>query len=252
LEYDTKSKFGSKYDELTEYLDFEFKNDAKNWDKGVYEEFIRRDQLNIIVHVDETFNGAIEYERWVYCKECNGCGKDNNAKIAVGFSKSLEYIFNDNDEAIKFISDENITNFTIEEVKATDMLANLAKLAEKGMLASEYDKLKDKYESKGEGIFILLKIENNSKRNFLELSDDCDFCDGVGKWGEVDCFYCSGSGIINGSGCKTCKGEKRILGKQKLHGIVMGIDEIDHKVEFMGNASKDIKGKFGHLWLLKK
>ena len=600
-EFDTKSKFGSSYDELTEYLDFEFKNDAKNWDKDIYEEFIRRDQLNIIVHIDETFNGTVEYERWVYCKDCNGCGKDNNAKISVGFSKSLEYFFDDMDEAIKFISDENISNFTTEAAKATDMLSKLDKLAEKGMLASEYEKLKVKYENKGDGSFIILKVENNLKRNLLELSDECDFCfeennyvvtdngfvkinnikigdmvlsqdntyqivtnilqrsytggvldldvsgikingvtnnhkfnivrfdrnnqgrininkykmlevsaenltisdfivyqnkkyspknkvilqkthnrepkeisidldfvkfvacyiaegntrgdrvvvftfhrekdislinfindyigkiggkvkiledreewgdkvskleiynsqlakflklfcgqlaenkyihtdilgnsdedllntlllcdgsvkkntrtyttiskklayqvfhlsqnlgynssvnvydgyidnngvnhkiyyrvyitksskmglyrkvikegvclkirdikkrnvvstdvynitvdnthkytidgllvnncDGTGKWGEVDCFYCSGSGIINGSGCKTCKGEKRILGKQKLHGIVIAKDEIDHKVEFMGNVSKDVKGKFGHLWLLKR
>ena len=251
-EFDTKSKFGSKYDELTEYLDFEFKNDAKNWDKDIYEEFIRRDQLNIIVHIDDTFDGTVEYERWVYCKDCNGCGKDNSAKISVGFSKNLEYFFENMQEAIRFIADENISNFTTEEVKATDMLAKLSKLAEKGMLESEYKKLKSKYENKGDGVFILLKIENNLKRNLLELSDDCDFCDGTGKWGEVDCFYCSGTGIINGSGCKKCKGEKRILGKQKLHGIVVNKNEIDHKVEFMGNVSKDIKGKFGHLWLLRK
>ena len=182
VEYDKKSKFGSNYDELSEIYDFEFNNDAKNWDKDVYEEFIKRDQLNIIVHFDDTFNGKLEYERWVYCKACKGCGKNNNAKIGVGFSKN---------------------------------------------------------------------IDANAKLNYLELSDECDFCNGTGKWGDLDCFYCSGSGKVNGANCNICKGEKRILGKQKLSGIVIPKDAKDHKIEFMGNVSKDVPNKVGHLWLIK-
>jgi DnaJ-class molecular chaperone len=33
--------------------------------------------------VDDTFNGSVEYERWVKCKTCDGSGKDLSSKIVV-------------------------------------------------------------------------------------------------------------------------------------------------------------------------
>ena len=175
-EYDKKSKFGLKYEEFNEIFDYEYNSDSKNYDRPKYEEFVKRDQLNIIVYIDDSFDGTVEYERWVYCKDCEGSGMDNSSKMV----------------------------------------------------------MKDK--------------EGNI--SYIDLSDECEFCDGTGKWGELDCFYCSGNGKVNGVNCSTCKGEKRILGKQKLSGIKMNTD--DHKVESMGNVSRDIPNKVGHLWLLKK
>jgi len=177
--YDIRSKFGAEYDELSEIYDYEYSNDAANYDKKTYEDWKKREQLNIIIYIDNTFNGSVEYERYVMCKACGGCGKDNTSKIAI----------------------------------------------------------KDK-----DGKII----------KYFDASDGCDFCEGTGKWGDLDCLYCFGAGKINGKDCGVCKGEKRILGKQKLKGIKIKPEDKDHKVEFMGHSSKDIPGKVGHLWLVRK
>lgn len=178
-EYDKKSKFGSNYDERLEIYDYEFNNNAKNFDKEKYDEWVKREQLDILVYIDDNFNGSVEYERWVVCKSCNGSGKDIDSKIAI-------------------------------------------------------------------------KDEKGNVIRYFDASDGCDFCEGTGKWGEDDCFFCRGLGKVNPAECKTCKGEKRILGKQKLSGIYMLPEEKAHKVEFMGHSSKDIPGKVGFLWLIRK
>ncbi len=82
-EYDLKSKWGSNYDESTELLDFEYNNNAKIWDKSKYEKWKKDNQLNIIIHVDNTFNGTVEYDRWVICKDCGGDGRDIKSKIEI-------------------------------------------------------------------------------------------------------------------------------------------------------------------------
>jgi DnaJ-class molecular chaperone len=178
-EYDKKSKFGANYDEKLEIYDFEFNNNAKNFDRDKYDEWIKREQLDILVYIDDAFNGSVEYERCVVCKSCNGSGKDVDGKIVI-------------------------------------------------------------------------KDENGNIIRYFDASDGCDFCDGEGKWGEDDCFFCKGKGKVNPAECKTCKGEKRILGKQKLSGIKVDKNEKAHKVEFMGHSSKEIPGKVGYLWLVKK
>ena len=38
---------------------------------------------NIKVEVDDSFNGTLEYERYVMCKTCNGTGKDISSKIVI-------------------------------------------------------------------------------------------------------------------------------------------------------------------------
>jgi DnaJ-class molecular chaperone len=178
-EYDKKSKFGSNYDERLEIYDYEFNNNAKNFDKEKYDEWVKREQLDILVYIDDNFNGSVEYERRVVCKSCNGSGKDIDSKIAI-------------------------------------------------------------------------KDEKGNVIRYFDASDGCDFCEGTGKWGEDDCFFCRGLGKVNPAECKTCKGEKRILGKQKLSGIYMLPEEKAHKVEFMGHSSKDVPGKVGFLWLIRK
>lgn len=82
-EYDVKSKWGSSYDELNELLNFEFSNLNKTWDENKYEDFKKKEGLNIVIYIDDNFIGEVEYERYVICKTCKGSGKDTNSKIEV-------------------------------------------------------------------------------------------------------------------------------------------------------------------------
>lgn len=82
-EYDKKSKFGANYDELYELLNYEFDNMAKGWKEEALDDFIKKEVLNIVVKIDDTFDGKVEYERWILCKSCDGSGKDLNSKIEI-------------------------------------------------------------------------------------------------------------------------------------------------------------------------
>jgi DnaJ-class molecular chaperone len=82
-EYDRKSKWGLNYDESLELLDFEFNNLAKAYNEKEYENFKKKSVLNIVINIDESFDGTIEYERWVLCKKCGGSGKDLDSKIQI-------------------------------------------------------------------------------------------------------------------------------------------------------------------------
>lgn len=81
-EYDVKSKFGRNYDELQELflvnLEFDY-----NKENEKFEDFKKNSVLNIIVDIDDTFTGQIEYSRWVTCKSCSGTGKDQKSKLVV-------------------------------------------------------------------------------------------------------------------------------------------------------------------------
>lgn len=81
--YDTRSKWGASYDESSELLEYEFNNNAKFWDEEKFESWKEKNQLNVLVYIDEFFNGTIQYERWVMCKECGGDGKDTTSKIQI-------------------------------------------------------------------------------------------------------------------------------------------------------------------------
>jgi DnaJ family protein A protein 2 len=85
-EYDLKSKFGNNYNEYYELfdinVDFSFEQS-----KDKLEQFKKNEVLNIQILVDNNFDGTLEYERWVKCKNCDGSGKDNRSKIIV---KNLE------------------------------------------------------------------------------------------------------------------------------------------------------------------
>ena len=179
-EYDRRSKWGNEYDEQTEYLDYEFSNIMKSWDDDKFNDFKKKEGLNIICYIDDTFNGLVEYERWAICKTCKGTGKDEKSKIEI-------------------------------------------------------------------------KDKNGKILKIFDSDGGCDFCEGTGKDPfDNACMFCAGQGKTGSKECKTCKGEKRILGKQKLSGIIFPKDEKDFKIEMMGNFSKDAPGKVGHLWLVKK
>jgi len=83
-EYDSKSKYGANYDESYELLNYEFDQYKKGWDENKFDDWKKDNQLNVIIYVDPTtFKGAVEYERYVSCKECSGSGKDINSKIQI-------------------------------------------------------------------------------------------------------------------------------------------------------------------------
>lgn len=251
-EYDNKSKFGNNYDELSELLDFEFKTDAKNYDRSKYDDFVKRDQLNILIYIDDTFDGTVEYERWVPCKDCHGSGMSDKAKMNMGSAISEVHYFETEREAEDFIQDDSIVGSPIVEIiSSVSLIISLDKLRDSGNInEDDYFEQKRIYENQKD--FIKVSVKKKPKVGAFDLSDDCEFCDGTGKWGELDCFYCSGAGKINGSKCKKCNGEKRILGKQKLSNISFPKDSKDFMIEHMGNFSRDIPGKSGHVWLIKK
>ncbi len=81
-EYDLKSKFGKNYNEYFELFDI---NVDFSWQdsKDKLEKFKKYEVHNIQIEVNETFDGYIEYERWVKCKKCDGSGKDLSSKIVI-------------------------------------------------------------------------------------------------------------------------------------------------------------------------
>ena len=81
-DYDMKSKFGNSYNEYFELFDINIDFDY-NKEKSNYEKFKKNEVLDIYLDIDDTFNGTLEYERWVKCKTCDGSGKDLSAKIVI-------------------------------------------------------------------------------------------------------------------------------------------------------------------------
>lgn len=81
-DYDLKSRYGKNYNEYFELFDvkIDFSYDDS---KEKLEAFKKNSVLNIQLEVDDTFNGSIEYERWVKCKTCDGSGKDLSSKIVI-------------------------------------------------------------------------------------------------------------------------------------------------------------------------
>lgn len=96
---------------------------------------------------------------------------------------------------------------------------------------------------------ILIKdLHGNIVKSF-DSEDGCDFCEGTGKFEQIDCSFCFGQGKVGLNPCKSCGGEKRILGKQKITGVKLTGEET--KIESMGHHSKNERGKVGYL-LIKK
>lgn len=81
-EYDKKSRFGKNYDELEALFIVNIEFDYEN-ENSKLEEFKKNTVLNIVQKVDDTFDGTIEYKRWVICKSCKGTGKDNTSKFVI-------------------------------------------------------------------------------------------------------------------------------------------------------------------------
>jgi hypothetical protein len=81
-EYDSKSRWGKNYDEYYELfeIDVNFNYDDS---KQKLEDFKKNNINNIQIIIDDKFDGSLEYERYVKCKECDGSGKDLKAKILI-------------------------------------------------------------------------------------------------------------------------------------------------------------------------
>ena len=81
-DYDLKSKFGNNYNEYFELFNI---NSEIEYDdiKRKRDKFKDYEVLNIQINVDDTFNGSVEYERYVKCKNCDGSGKDLSSKIVI-------------------------------------------------------------------------------------------------------------------------------------------------------------------------
>lgn len=82
-EYDKKSKFGKDYNEIEELfkveLDWNHKEAESNFDKVK-----NREVLDIVIKVNkDTFDGTLEFPRFVLCKTCKGTGKDMSTKIQI-------------------------------------------------------------------------------------------------------------------------------------------------------------------------
>lgn len=81
-EYDLKSRFGSNYNEYFELFDIKV-DYTYDYEKEKLETFKKNEVLNVVVEVDDKFNGFVEYDRWVKCKPCDGTGKDLSSKIVI-------------------------------------------------------------------------------------------------------------------------------------------------------------------------
>lgn len=171
-EYDKKSKFGKDYSEMEELfkIDMGFDYDGE---KEKLDKFKSREILDIIVKVDDKFDGTIEYPRYVLCKKCKGSGKDLKSKIVI-------------------------------------------------------------------------KDENGNIKGTFDPDDGCDFCEGTGKdYRDMTCGFCQGKGKVGLTECSECKGERRMLGKQKLKGVVLDGEETI--IEAMGHISYYDIGRSGRL-----
>lgn len=83
VEYDMKSRWGNYYDESVELLNFDFDNLAKGWDEDKVSSWKEKNQHNIVVYVEDEFDGNVEFVRWVICKDCGGDGRDTKSKIEI-------------------------------------------------------------------------------------------------------------------------------------------------------------------------
>ena len=81
-DYDVKSKYGSNYNEYFELFEINVEFDYTKG-KDHLENFKKTEVLDIYINIDDSFDGNLEYERYVKCKPCDGTGKDMSSKIVI-------------------------------------------------------------------------------------------------------------------------------------------------------------------------
>lgn len=82
FDYDLKSRYGKNYNEYFELFDIKV-DYSYDKSKEDLEKFKKNEVLNVQIEIDDSFNGSVEYDRWVKCKSCDGTGKDFTAKILI-------------------------------------------------------------------------------------------------------------------------------------------------------------------------
>lgn len=76
--YDLKSPWGKEWKEESQFLDFDFSSQGKEFDN--FKDVINKtkdDRIHIILLIEE-FKNEIEYDRLLLCNNCDGSGKDVN------------------------------------------------------------------------------------------------------------------------------------------------------------------------------
>ena len=82
-EYDKKSKFGKDYNEIEELFKVELEWNHKEAESN-FDKVKNREVLDIVIKVNkDTFDGTLEFPRFVLCKTCKGTGKDTSMKFAI-------------------------------------------------------------------------------------------------------------------------------------------------------------------------
>jgi molecular chaperone DnaJ len=95
---------------------------------------------------------------------------------------------------------------------------------------------------------IVIRDNDGNIVKTFEAEDGCDMCEGSGKnYNGMDCHFCLGKGKVGLTPCSSCRGDGRILGKQKLKGIKLDVDE--KRMDSMGHWSKN---GIGYLLLVRK
>ncbi len=81
-EYDTKSMYGARYDSTHDLYNFEFnQNTTYNDINNNMTRFKSNGLIDVLLKIRKTtFKNTIQYDRKVYCKSCDGTGKDIHAK----------------------------------------------------------------------------------------------------------------------------------------------------------------------------
>jgi molecular chaperone DnaJ len=82
LKYDSKSKYGKDYNEYSELFNIDVDINFNTFTKNV-DDFIKNEVNNINIEVGDSFDGKLEYHRWIMCKTCEGSGKDLSSKIII-------------------------------------------------------------------------------------------------------------------------------------------------------------------------
>lgn len=77
-EWDSLSRFGSKYDSTNDLKEFEFSNDSDQY-SFYKEEFLKSsgDSINILLQL-KSFKEVVEYKRLISCNYCEGSGLDKS------------------------------------------------------------------------------------------------------------------------------------------------------------------------------
>lgn len=155
---------------------------------------------------------------------------------------------------IKIDYDYNIEKNNLEKFKKNEVLDIFINVDDTFSGFVEYERyVKCKLcDGTGKDLSAKIHIKDNDGNiiKTFDSDDGCDFCEGTGKsYDGNKCSFCSGAGKVGLTLCKKCNGEKRVLGKQKISGIVL--TGCETKIDSMGHYSKDVPGKVGYVLLRK-